>query len=245
MKIRRLSRRTVRWLGVGVAGLVVLVVVTAWLFLYTGIGTRVALAYLRGRLGPTTTIGAMTGRLASPLELISLRYSGDGLTVTADTVNIEWRLGKILRRQLDVRRLRVSGVEIETRETAPDTLGQPHGLIPFALLGDVHNDKAMEPPAQLGEARFRVLVELTVPRGAGKTGMGELPFDGRRKLHPGNQVLYTMYPALGAHEIAHLRFDVAAMPARSDESLYLAFVGPLPQGHLTYPKHFARPADSK
>ncbi|MEJ2237171.1 MAG: hypothetical protein P8X82_02645, partial [Gemmatimonadales bacterium] len=118
MRWPRLRGREFRWIAVGIASVLVLSIVATWLLLSTGLGTRIALAYVRGRFAPALTIGGVNGNLRGPLDVIDLRLTSGATEVAIETVRIEWRLARLLRRELDVRQLYVSGIEIEVGDSS-------------------------------------------------------------------------------------------------------------------------------
>jgi len=118
VRILRPNRRTLRRFTIVTASGFVVLLMVVWLLLNTGVGTRLALAYVRGRLAPNTTIEATSGELHGPLSLTGVRYSSDGISVDIDTVRIDWQLSSLLRRKLVVRELHVIGIEIDMRDSA-------------------------------------------------------------------------------------------------------------------------------
>jgi len=127
----RISRRALRRTLAVSTALTAALCAVLWLILYTGIGTNLVLRYVRARLAPTTTIGSVEGSLRGPLRIVGVRYVGEAVRVTVDSIRLEWRLSALLRRTLDVTTLRASGTRIELLETG-SRIGEegPAGVVP-------------------------------------------------------------------------------------------------------------------
>ena len=144
-----MSRRAVLRIARIVAVLGAVVFAGAWAITCTGWGTRIALGILRNRLGPAITIETIEGTLSGPLEIRGIRYQGEQASVAVDSVRLDWRLSRLLLRELDVELLEVSGVTVVLR-TSPgeDTIKAP-----------ARDGKQPAPDD------FRLPVNLRMPRG--------------------------------------------------------------------------------
>ncbi|MFC1640342.1 hypothetical protein ACFL3B_06230, partial [Gemmatimonadota bacterium] len=94
------------------AALSAVALVSLWVLLFTGLGTRLMLGLLRSRMAPEVTIEAMQGPLRGPLEILGIRYQGERASAVVDTVRVNWRLSRLLKRTLDVELLVISGVTV-------------------------------------------------------------------------------------------------------------------------------------
>lgn len=94
-------------------------------------GLRVVVAQLVPRLPGEVSVVAVEGRLVGPLTLSGLSWSDGQTRVQLERLELDWRPGRLGRRELDVQRLRLRGLRVELPgPSAPAT--EPAGL-PEAL----------------------------------------------------------------------------------------------------------------
>lgn len=74
---------------------------TRWLFTRVGI-------LMKGAV----TVESLKGTLKSPLEITGLRYTTATMTVDIRTVRLKWKLGALLRKQLDIETFSAEGVRV-------------------------------------------------------------------------------------------------------------------------------------
>ena len=135
-----MSRRTAVWVAAGLTVIVAVALVSLWVLLFTGLGTRLVLGQLRRRLAPAVTIEAIQGTLRGPLEIHGIRYQGDAVSAVVDTVRLNWRLSRLLRRKLDVELAEVAGVTLVMRAPAED---QATAVLPGGAQQTVLRDFAL------------------------------------------------------------------------------------------------------
>ncbi len=107
-----MTRRIVRW-SIAVAAVAVLVAVTSiyWLVV-TENGARWLLSKASPYLPPQMSIASLDGTLLSGLQLNSLRWDDDSLSISIDSVHTKFALLPLLRRSLSISALNVRTVEV-------------------------------------------------------------------------------------------------------------------------------------
>ncbi|MDY7093356.1 MAG: translocation/assembly module TamB domain-containing protein [Acidobacteriota bacterium] len=116
-------------------GLVVLVAGLAlgWL-LGTSSGARWLFAQSGTLIPGKVTVGSLQGPIRGPLVLEELRYSTDTLTLTAQRVELEWRLRELLAKRLDITRLYARGIEITTVDEDEEPSPLPDVRLPINII---------------------------------------------------------------------------------------------------------------
>ncbi|HEU4699295.1 MAG TPA: translocation/assembly module TamB domain-containing protein [Gemmatimonadales bacterium] len=139
----RRRHHRLRWIF-GILGALVLVVLG---LLWYGLSSdRVAQALIRRALasaGGTVQIGRVGGRLRGPLLLWNVRVKEPAYTATIDSVRLEWTPTGLLRREVRIDRLHVSGVHVVLPDSTPrDTTTPKKPDLPMTvILGDVVADR--------------------------------------------------------------------------------------------------------
>ena len=97
-----MTRRIVRW-SVGVATVTLLIAVTSiyWLVV-TENGARWLLAKASPYLPSQMSIASLDGTLLHGLQLSSIRWDDDSLSISVDSVHTQFALLPLLRRNLDI-----------------------------------------------------------------------------------------------------------------------------------------------
>jgi len=116
---RRIVRivRIVVWLAAGIGALVLLVAIALAFLVGTQTGTRFLFARLGALLPGTFHVQSAAGRIDSPLTLRGVVYKRPGTEIRIDRLYLEWRLGELLARRVDVTRLYADGVHIVSTPT--------------------------------------------------------------------------------------------------------------------------------
>ena len=130
----RPGRRALLWSLLGGGGLLLVGAAVLVILLCTPPGARYALGFVRDRLPAGTEIEAVRGRLIGPLSVTGVRVLTKTASITVDTVTVEWRLSRLLRRRLDVTRLRLEGVNVTLREATERPAAQPRDTLPSVNL---------------------------------------------------------------------------------------------------------------
>ncbi|MDQ6892294.1 MAG: translocation/assembly module TamB domain-containing protein [Acidobacteriota bacterium] len=111
-------RRVLLAVGIGIATLLVVAGGLAGWVVSTHAGARWAVARAGVLLKGSFDVDSVEGVIRGPLILHGLTYKTATLTARVDTVRVEWRLSRLLRKQLDITRLTADGVHIQTRTPA-------------------------------------------------------------------------------------------------------------------------------
>ncbi len=121
-------KRTLRIFGAAVAGILLVVAGAAWWLLSTQAGARWAIQRLGVVMKGSLDVEGVEGPLRGPLTLRGVTYKSPTLNARVDTVRLDWRLWRLIRKQLDITQLAADGVHIRTvpektrkeRERLPD-----------------------------------------------------------------------------------------------------------------------------
>ncbi len=107
-------KRALKWLGIVVASLLVIVVLFAAWLLEAESGARFALERVKSALADKLTVAQSHGALVSPLVLEGLHYRDpeSGLDVHIKSVKVEYALSGLFSRTLHVANLEVDGVDV-------------------------------------------------------------------------------------------------------------------------------------
>lgn len=116
------------WLVIISTGLLMAVILAGIWLTQTESGLRWTLARAEPYLPAGLETGTASGSLAGPLTLQGVRYEDDGVTVTLDRLELEWRPGLLLLGRLHIDRLNLRGLHVQTRPT-----GAPADSEPFSL----------------------------------------------------------------------------------------------------------------
>jgi translocation and assembly module TamB len=104
--------RLLRWTAIVLAALVILLGGAALYLL----GTQSGAHFLFNRLGAlmpgSFDVRELTGPISGPLSIRGLLYKRPGLEVRVDRIDLDWRLGELAARRLDIRHLHAEGVHI-------------------------------------------------------------------------------------------------------------------------------------
>jgi translocation and assembly module TamB len=172
VKRRRRVVRILLYLGAGLAGLVLLVVVVLAFLIGTQTGTTFLFARLGALLPGTFAVQKAEGRIDSPLTLHGVIYKRPGMEIHIDKLYLEWRLRELLARRVDVGRLYADGVHVLT---TPNPNQQPTQLPDL----DLHYNIIVR------DARVRGLT-LGSPGGPPPTAIDEIDLkttDIRNRVH--------------------------------------------------------------
>ncbi len=112
------------WVAASLTAIVGVALLSLWVILFTGLGTRLALGLLRQRLEPAVTIEVMRGTLRGPLEIHGIQYESERFSAAVDTVRVNWRLSRLWRRKLDVELVEVGGVALDMKGPQAEEAGQ-------------------------------------------------------------------------------------------------------------------------
>ena len=96
-----------------IAGVVGLLTAAAAFLLATGTGLRWALEQGLARSGMPVEVGRAEGRLIGPLSLTDVSYHdpNTGMTVTVESIELDWRPTGLFRGLLHVTRVRAAGID--------------------------------------------------------------------------------------------------------------------------------------
>ena len=123
-----MRRRVLLYIVCVLLGLLVLALAGfSWLVGTAG-GARFALTALSGVGGGKLTVGRVEGRLLDHLSLTGVRLKEPKLSTEVDRLELDWRPGGLLHRDLAVGKLAVSGVRIQDDRPPsgkPTTLSWP------------------------------------------------------------------------------------------------------------------------
>ena len=109
--------RPLRWLLLGVAVIVLLVVLLVTWLLGTQSGVRTALNVLQ-RISPdTVVVEEVTGRLLGPLQLSNVQLELPGLEGEIANIKLDWQPSQLFSRVITIDELTLSGVSIKLLPT--------------------------------------------------------------------------------------------------------------------------------
>jgi translocation and assembly module TamB len=126
-------KKTLAWIGIVVAVLILLVVgAMAWV-INTQSGTRFAAARATALLGDKLALGSIDGSIAGPLRITDFRYRDPaaGIDASVAKLEVELVLSDLWHRLVHVDRLNVSGIDVLMTEPTQPPVEQPSQ--PFTL----------------------------------------------------------------------------------------------------------------
>lgn len=116
-----MSPRARQVLRATVAGIATLVIVLGgagvWTVSTQG-GTKWAFERLDALLPGTLTTASVTGPLRGPLQIRSLVYDSDAMDISVARLELDWRLGALTRRKLNILALRADSVTVRLKSVA-------------------------------------------------------------------------------------------------------------------------------
>jgi translocation and assembly module TamB len=105
-------RRFLLWSG-GVLLLLFLILgATVWFLLGTQGGTRFLFTRLGALIPGSLEVAELKGPIRGPLDIRGLVYESEGMKVSVDHLQLEWRLRDLLSRRLDIDKLYADGIRI-------------------------------------------------------------------------------------------------------------------------------------
>jgi len=133
----------------------------AWWLTYTQPGAKWGFERLGAIMPGRLDVVEMHGPLRGPLEIRGLTYRTDRTKITAEHVLLDWRLSELLRRKLDIYRLRADSVKVEVaRDSVPGPL--PDINLPVSIIvreGVVNRLNVTEPGIDSGLVIDRIYVD--------------------------------------------------------------------------------------
>lgn len=111
-------RRVLLWGGGALVLLVLLLGAGVWFLLATQGGTEFLFTRLGALMPGELKVGELHGPIRGPLDIRGLAYKRDGLEMHVERVQLDWELGELLSRQLDIRKLHAQGIRIIPTPTA-------------------------------------------------------------------------------------------------------------------------------
>ena len=114
-------RRWLRWLGIALLLILLLLAVTAGWLLGTASGLRFALARVQAATHGALQVREAHGRLIGPLDLAGVRYDdGKGTVANVATAHLDLRFWPLLARRVHVTALAADGIEVTLPPPASD-----------------------------------------------------------------------------------------------------------------------------
>lgn len=113
-----MSRARSRWwrwlarLAVAAAALVLLAGGALWFLLGTRTGARWLFTRVGGMMTGSLEVAELDGPIRGPLSIRGLTYRSDSVEVRIERLALDWRLGELLDKRLDVVRLAAEGVRV-------------------------------------------------------------------------------------------------------------------------------------
>ncbi len=156
-------RRWLARLAVAVAALGLLVGAALWFLLGTQAGARWLFTRVGSTMAGSLEVAELRGPIRGPLAIRGLVYRSDAAVVRVDRLTLDWRLGALLEKRLDVERLAASGVRVRLLPGPPSAT--PQGL------PDVH----LPINIIVRQARVRDLEVVSPPAAGGKAGAAAAP----------------------------------------------------------------------
>ncbi len=131
--------------GIGAGALLLLLAGVLWWALTTAAGARRVVALAGSAMKGSLAVESVEGPIRGPLTLRGLTWKTPALTVTIQTARIDWRLGALLRRRLDIVSLHARGVRVRTsptpekkeRERLPDVHLPVNIVVREAVIEDI------------------------------------------------------------------------------------------------------------
>jgi autotransporter translocation and assembly factor TamB len=125
--------------------------VLVWIGLSSEIVARKLIGFGLARTGNQVTVGEVQGRLRGPLVLRRIAVHTDVMRATVDSVRLEWTPRALMRRELRIDRLHVTGVHVVFPDSTPakrDTVPPTRPALPLdVVFGDVAaRDIAVDAP---------------------------------------------------------------------------------------------------
>lgn len=129
-------RKVLLTLGIAIGALLIVAAGLAGWVLSTQSGARWAIARLGVLMKGSFEVEKVEGPLRGPLTLRGLTYKSTTLNARLDTVRLEWRLSRLLRKQLDITLLTADGVHLRTvsRETKKEREKLPDVHLPVNVI---------------------------------------------------------------------------------------------------------------
>lgn len=131
-------------LGFALFGIVVPILVgigLVWIGLSSERVAKKVIAFGLARTNGQASVGAVEGRLRGPLVLRRVAVRSDRFRATVDSARLEWSPGGLLRGELQVDRLHVTGVHVvlpDSSPASPDTAAPGRPRLPLTVVfGDV------------------------------------------------------------------------------------------------------------
>jgi autotransporter translocation and assembly factor TamB len=119
--------------------------------LSTASGLRLAWGIVGPLLPSSITVEAVSGRLAGPVEMEGFSYTSDRLRIAVRRATIDWDLGSLWSRIVDVRAIDAHDVELELLDHAPPARpGASSGPAPYSLPVEVRVGEATVRSISLG-----------------------------------------------------------------------------------------------
>ncbi|MGE5717815.1 MAG: translocation/assembly module TamB domain-containing protein, partial [Acidobacteriota bacterium] len=91
-----------------------------WWVIGTRSGTRWAVERLSVLMKGSVKVGSVEGRIVSPLTLHDLRWESESLAIVVRKLTLEWSLGKLLQKQLDIVSLAADGVIVVSKPSGEE-----------------------------------------------------------------------------------------------------------------------------
>ncbi|MEO8190813.1 MAG: translocation/assembly module TamB domain-containing protein [Acidobacteriota bacterium] len=138
--------------GIVLGVLLLLVGGAVWWAVSTDAGARRVIALAGSAMKGSLSVESVEGPIRGPLTLRGLTWKTPALTVTIRTARLEWRLGALLRKRLDIVSLHAAGVRVRTapapekkqREKLPDVHLPVNIVVREAVIEDI--EMASEKP---------------------------------------------------------------------------------------------------
>ncbi|MEO8997729.1 MAG: translocation/assembly module TamB domain-containing protein [Rhodanobacter sp.] len=124
-------RRWLRWLGLALLSILLLLAMTTGWLLGTSSGLRFALARVQAATAGAFRVQHAQGRLIGPLDLAGVRYNdGNGTVVSVAKAHLDLRFWPLLAKRVHVLALDVDGVDVALPKPTPDNTSPSS---PFSL----------------------------------------------------------------------------------------------------------------
>jgi translocation and assembly module TamB len=128
-----------------------------WWVTSTEAGARRAVSWLGAALKGSLQVEKVEGPIRGPLILHGVSWKTESLTVTVERIRLDWVLGRLLRRQLDITSLGAEGVRIvpvgseteKPREALPDVHLPVNIIVRDAGVRDIELASGEGPPFRI------------------------------------------------------------------------------------------------